>query len=80
MVAFYRALGLVVREGPRICSGRFGDHKINKPVSLEGTITRVEWINPHSWIHIDVEAPDGTVQKWMIESRAAPRGTCSGEA
>ena len=39
----------------------------DKPVSLEGTITRVEWINPHSWIHIDVETPDGTVQKWMIE-------------
>ena len=31
------------------------------------TVTRVEWVNPHSWIHIDVKKPDGTVEKWMIE-------------
>ncbi len=39
----------------------------NKPVRLEGTVTRMEWINPHAWIHIDVKKPDGTVEKWMIE-------------
>jgi hypothetical protein len=39
----------------------------NKPVSLKGTVTRMEWINPHSWIHLDVRNPDGTVTKWMIE-------------
>ena len=39
----------------------------NKPVSLKGTVTKMEWINPHSWIHIDVKNPDGTVTKWMIE-------------
>jgi hypothetical protein len=39
----------------------------NKPVSLKGTVTKMEWINPHSWIHIDVRNPDGTVTKWMIE-------------
>jgi hypothetical protein len=33
----------------------------------EATVTRVEWVNPHSWIHIDVKKPDGTVEKWMIE-------------
>src|SRR5580704_13794234 len=35
-----------------------------KPLKLRGTITRVEWINPHSWIHIDVKNPDGTVTNW----------------
>jgi hypothetical protein len=40
----------------------------NKPVTLRGTITRVEWINPHAWFHIDVEGDDGTVQSWMIEA------------
>src|SRR5277367_5153962 len=40
---------------------------INKPVKLEGTVTRMEWINPHSWIHIDVKSPDGTVTNWMVE-------------
>jgi DNA/RNA endonuclease YhcR with UshA esterase domain len=39
----------------------------NKPVTLKGTVTRMEWINPHSWIHLDVRNPDGTVTKWMIE-------------
>jgi hypothetical protein len=38
-----------------------------KPLKLQGTITRVEWINPHSWIHIDVKNPDGTVTNWMVE-------------
>ena len=39
----------------------------NKPVKLVGTVTRVEWINPHTWIHINVKNPDGTVTEWAIE-------------
>ena len=39
----------------------------NKPVSLKGIVTKMEWINPHSWIHLDVKNPDGTVTKWMFE-------------
>ena len=39
----------------------------NKPIKLQGQVTRMEWINPHSWIHLDVKNPDGTVSKWMIE-------------
>ena len=38
-----------------------------KPVQLEGTVTKMDWINPHSWIHIDVTTPAGDVEKWMIE-------------
>jgi len=38
-----------------------------KPVKLRGTVTKMEWINPHSWIHLDVKNPDGTVSRWMIE-------------
>jgi hypothetical protein len=38
-----------------------------KPVKLTGTVTKMEWINPHAWIHIDVKLPDGKVEKWMIE-------------
>jgi len=40
---------------------------VTKPVKLQGTVTRMEWINPHSWIHIDVKNPDGTVTSWMVE-------------
>ncbi len=39
----------------------------DRPVRLEGTVTRMEWINPHAWIHLDVTRPDGTVEQWMIE-------------
>ena len=40
---------------------------IGKPVKMQGTVTQMEWINPHSWIHIDVKGPDGQVVNWMIE-------------
>jgi hypothetical protein len=39
----------------------------NQPVQLRGTIVRVEWINPHTWIHLDVKKTDGSVERWMIE-------------
>ena len=38
-----------------------------KPVRLQGVVTKVEWVNPHAWIHVDVKKPDGAVEKWMIE-------------
>jgi hypothetical protein len=39
----------------------------NKPVKLQGTVTKMDWVNPHAWIYIDVKKPDGSVEKWMIE-------------
>ena len=38
-----------------------------KPVKLRGTVTKMEWINPHAWLHIDVKDTDGSVTRWMIE-------------
>src|SRR2546421_3571855 len=40
----------------------------NRPVQLTGVVTKMEWVNPHSWIHIDVKKPDGTVENWAIEA------------
>src|ERR1700681_4704723 len=40
----------------------------DKPVSFKGTITKMEWVNPHTWLHVDVKAPDGTVANWAIEA------------
>jgi hypothetical protein len=39
-----------------------------KPVHLEGVVTKVELINPHAWIHVEVKAPDGKVTTWMVEA------------
>ena len=39
-----------------------------KPVTLTGTVTKVEIMNPHGWIYIDVKQPDGTVKNWAIET------------
>ena len=38
-----------------------------KPIKLQGTVDKMEWINPHTWIHIDVKRPNGKVERWMIE-------------
>ena len=40
---------------------------VKKPMKLQGTLTKWEMINPHSWFHIDVKGPDGTVIPWLIE-------------
>jgi len=38
-----------------------------KPIKLKGTIVKMEWINPHTWLHIDVKQPNGKTERWMIE-------------
>ena len=39
----------------------------NKPVTLEGTLTKVAWVNPHGWIYVDVVGKDGKVTNWSVE-------------
>jgi len=41
-----------------------------KPVKLRGVVTKMDWINPHAWIHIDEKSPDGKIVKWDIEAAA----------
>jgi hypothetical protein len=41
-----------------------------KPVKMTGTVVKMEWINPHSWIHIDVKKADGSTERWMVEGGA----------
>ena len=41
---------------------------INRPIQVTGTVTRVEWVNPHAWIHVDVKKRDGTTENWAIET------------
>ena len=39
-----------------------------KPVEFSGTLTKMEWVNPHVWLHMDVKKPDGTVENWAFEA------------
>jgi hypothetical protein len=40
----------------------------NKPVKFEGTVTRMQWTNPHVWLHMDVKLPDGKTESWAFEA------------
>ena len=46
------------------------EYDADKPLKLQGIVKKVEWINPHSWITIEVKRPDGTAQTWEIEAGA----------
>ena len=68
LVVLLAALGLMLAAVP--VSGHHGfaaEFDAKKPVKLKGTITRTEWINPHTWIHLAVKKPNGSVESWMIE-------------
>ena len=40
---------------------------VNQPVKVHGTVTKVEWVNPHAWLYVDVKGPDGKVVNWHFE-------------
>ena len=62
------AIGQFLAVGPVLAHHAFAaEFDATQPVKLEGTIAKMEWISPHSWIHLDVQKPDGTVERWMIE-------------
>jgi hypothetical protein len=42
----------------------------DKPVKIKGKVVEVEWVNPHSWIHIEVTSADGKVERWAVEGGA----------
>src|SRR5689334_8173735 len=65
----FTGAALVVLHAPRVTAHHAfsAEFDVNRPVSLVGTVTKMEWVNPHSWIHVDVKKPDGTVESWAIE-------------
>jgi hypothetical protein len=65
------AVGLLVSAVPVWAHHAFAaEFDAEKPVKLKGTVTKMEWINPHAWIRIDVKGDDGAVTPWMIEAAA----------
>ncbi len=59
---------VVVAVAPLVAHHAFAaEFDAASPVELSGTVVRMEWVNPHTWIHIDVAQPDGDAERWMIE-------------
>src|SRR5258708_12289026 len=77
-------LGLFIATAPVLAHHSFNaEYDGTKPITLKGTVTKMEWINPHAWITMDVKGPDGKVTTWRVAAGAphpvfppaSPRGS-----
>jgi Family of unknown function (DUF6152) len=65
---FATASLLVAAAFPMLAHHSFSaEFDAKKPVKLEGKVVKMEWVNPHSWLHLEVTKPDGTKEVWMVE-------------
>ena len=64
-------VGMLLASMPVLAHHSFAaEYDENQPITLKGTLTKMDWVNPHGWIHVDVKGPDGKVVNWAIETGA----------
>ncbi len=69
LVLVVAGMALVAAAWPARAHHAFAsEFDAKKPVKFTATVTKMEWINPHAWMHVAVKKPDGTTENWMIEA------------
>jgi len=73
-ITFTTLIGAGVLAAAAVVAGQASAHHAfsaefdgKAPVLLRGKVTKVEWINPHAWVHLNAAGPDGQVREWMVE-------------